>query len=64
MHRVAAIAFGRLSNLPHHGAVVALLAIAGVAQWGRYRGIAVVMICGTLTALAAINALGKRFGGI
>ena len=62
MHRVASIASGGLSSLPHNGAVVTLLAIAGVGHKGSYRDIAVVMLGGTLIALAAVIVLGLLFG--
>nr|WP_211335188.1 GntP family permease [Thiocapsa rosea] len=62
MHRVAAIASGGLSSLPHNGAVVTLLAIAGVGHKGSYRDIAVVMLGGTLIALVAIISIGQVFG--
>jgi len=62
MHRVASIASGGLSSLPHNGAVVTLLAIAGVSHKGSYRDIAVVMLGGTLTALVATIVLGLLFG--
>ncbi|MEA3643691.1 MAG: GntP family permease [Lamprobacter sp.] len=62
MHRVASIASGGLSSLPHNGAVVTLLAIAGVSHKGSYRDIAVVMIGGTLVALITIIVLGLLFG--
>jgi H+/gluconate symporter-like permease len=62
MHRVAAIASGGLSSLPHNGAVVTLLAIAGVGHKGSYRDILVVMLGGTLIALTTIIVLGQLFG--
>jgi len=62
MHRVASIASGGLSSLPHNGAVVTLLAIAGVGHKGSYRDIAVVMLGGTLIALTTIIVLGLMFG--
>ncbi len=62
MHRVAAIAAGGLSSLPHNGAVVTLLAISGATHRGSYRDIAIVMLIGTLLALAAIIVLGLAFG--
>ncbi|HYN38468.1 MAG TPA: hypothetical protein VES39_04360 [Rhodospirillales bacterium] len=62
MHRVASIASGGLSSLPHNGAVVTLLAIAGVGHRESYRDIAVVMLGGTLIALVAIISIGLFFG--
>jgi len=62
MHRVAAIASGGLSSLPHNGAVVTLLAIAGVGHKGSYRDIAMVMLGGTLMALVTVITLGMLFG--
>jgi H+/gluconate symporter-like permease len=62
MHRVASIASGGLSSLPHNGAVVTLLAIAGVSHKGSYRDIAVVMLGGTLIALTAVILLGLLVG--
>lgn len=62
MHRVAAIASGGLSSLPHNGAVVTLLAIAGVSHRGSYRDIAMVMLGGTVIALVVVITLGLTFG--
>lgn len=62
MHRVASISSGGLSSLPHNGAVVTLLAIAGVGHKGSYRDIAVVMLGGTVLALTVIIVLGLLFG--
>ena len=62
MHRVASIAAGGLSSLPHNGAVVTLLAISGATHRGSYRDVAVVMLVGTLLALATVVGLGLAFG--
>ena len=62
MHRVAAIAAGGLSSLPHNGAVVTLLAISGATHRGSYRDVAIVMLIGTLLALGTIIVLGLTFG--
>ena len=62
MHRVAAIAAGGLSSLPHNGAVVTLLAISGATHRGSYRDVAIVMLIGNLVALTTIIGLGLAFG--
>ena len=62
MHRVASISCGGLSGLPHNGAVVTLLAICGATHRGSYRDIGMVMVVGTLLALAVIIPLGKVVG--
>ena len=62
MHRVASIAAGGLSSLPHNGAVVTLLAISGATHRGSYRDVAVVMLVGTLLALITVVGLGLAFG--
>jgi len=62
MHRVAAIGCGGLSSLPHNGAVVTLLAICGATHSTSYRDIAMVMLVGTLLALAVIIPLGTLIG--
>jgi H+/gluconate symporter-like permease len=62
MHRVAAIGCGGLSSLPHNGAVVTLLAICGATHSTSYRDIAMVMLVGTLLALAVIIPLGTAIG--
>ncbi len=62
MHRVAAIGCGGLSGLPHNGAVVTLLAICSTTHRGSYRDIAMVMVVGTILALAVIITLGKLIG--
>ncbi len=62
MHRVAAIAAGGLSSLPHNGAVVTLLAISGATHRGSYRDVAIVMLIGTLLALGTIIVLGLTCG--
>ena len=62
MHRVATIAAGGLSSLPHNGAVVTLLAISGATHRGSYRDVAIVMLFGTLLALTTTIALGLTFG--
>jgi H+/gluconate symporter-like permease len=62
MHRVAAIGCGGLSSLPHNGAVVTLLAICGATRSTSYGDIAMVMLVGTLLALAVIIPLSKLIG--
>ena len=62
MHRVAAIGCGGLSGLPHNGAVVTLLSICGATHRGSYRDIAMVMVVGSILALAVIIILGKLIG--
>jgi len=62
MHRVATIAAGGLSSLPHNGAVVTLLAVSGATHRGSYRDGAIVMLIGSLLALLAVIGLGLAFG--
>jgi H+/gluconate symporter-like permease len=62
MHRVAAIGCGGLSSLPHNGAVVTLLAICGATHRSSYRDVAMVMLVGTILALAVVITLGKVVG--
>jgi H+/gluconate symporter-like permease len=62
MHRVASIACGSFSLLPHNGAVVTLLSICGTTQRQSFRDIAMVGVLGPILALAVAIALGKAFG--
>jgi len=62
MHRVATIAAGGLSSLPHNGAVVTLLAVSGATHRGSYRDVAIVMLIGSLLALLTVIGLGLAFG--
>ncbi len=62
LHRVAVIGSGTLDILPHNGAVVTLLAVAGCTHRESYRDIVVTGIVSSLIALAAVIALGSLFG--
>ena len=62
MHRVAVIGAGTLDSLPHNGAVVTLLAVCGSTHRESYFDIVMVAIVGAIVALAAVIALGSKFG--
>jgi len=62
MHRVASLACGPLSMLPHSGAIVTLLAVCGATMGSSYRHIAMVVLVGPLLALIAVMVLGTMFG--
>jgi H+/gluconate symporter-like permease len=62
MHRVASLACGPLSMLPHSGAFVSLLGICGATMRGSYRDMAMVTVVGPLLALIVVIALGGAFG--
>jgi H+/gluconate symporter-like permease len=62
LHRVAVIGSGTLDILPHNGAVVTLLAVAGCTHGESYRDIVMTGIVSSLIALAAVIALGSLFG--
>lgn len=62
MHRVASLACGPLSMLPHSGAIVTLLAICGATQRQSFGHIGAVTVVGPLLALIAAVILGSLFG--
>ena len=62
MHRVAVIASGTLDSLPHNGAVVTMLAVAGCKHRESYLDIVMVAVVGALIALAAVIGIGSLFG--
>ena len=62
LHRVAVIGAGTLDSLPHNGAIVTLLAVCGCKHNESYLDIVVVAIVGAIIALAAVIAIGSRFG--
>jgi H+/gluconate symporter-like permease len=59
LHRVAAMASGGMDTLPHNGAVITLLAIAGLTHRKAYFGIFVITLIKTMTVfvLIGLNAL-------
>jgi H+/gluconate symporter-like permease len=62
MHRVASLACGPPSMLPHSGAIVTLLTICGTTQRKSFRHIAMVTLVGPLLALIVVIVLGQTFG--
>jgi H+/gluconate symporter-like permease len=62
LHRVAVISAGTLDSLPHNGAVVTLLAVAGKKHGESYVDLAIVSIGGAMLALVAVILLGGLFG--
>ncbi|MEO0818898.1 MAG: GntP family permease [Pseudomonadota bacterium] len=62
LHRVVALATGGLDALPHNGAVVTLLAIAGLTHREAYGPIFVVAVAIPVLALVAVLALASAFG--
>ena len=62
LHRVAVISSGTLDSLPHNGAVVTMLAVAGCTHRQSYLDIVMVAIVGALLALAVVIGLGTVFG--
>jgi H+/gluconate symporter-like permease len=62
MHRVAVIASGTLDSLPHNGAVVTMLAVAGCTHRESYLDIVMVAVAGALIALAVVIGLGSILG--
>ena len=61
-HRVAVIASGTLDSLPHHGAVVTMLAVCGCTHRESYLDIVMAAIVSALVALVAVIVLGTAFG--
>jgi H+/gluconate symporter-like permease len=62
MHRVTVISSGALDSLPHNGAVVTMLAVAGCTHRESYFDIVMAAVVGALLALVAVIALGTVFG--
>lgn len=62
LHRVAVMSAGTLDALPHNGAVVTLLAVAGVTHKQGYGDLFMVLIPGSLLALVVVVALGSVLG--
>jgi H+/gluconate symporter-like permease len=62
MHRVAVIASGTLDSLPHNGAVVTMLAVAGCTHRESYLDIIMVAVVSALLALVIVIALGSTLG--
>jgi H+/gluconate symporter-like permease len=62
MHRVAVIASGTLDSLPHNGAVVTMLAVAGCTHRESYLDIVMVAVVGALLALAVVIGIGSATG--
>ncbi|MCU0886474.1 MAG: GntP family permease [Rubritepida sp.] len=62
LHRVAVMSAGTLDALPHNGAVVTLLAVAGVTHRDSYGALFMVLIVGSLLALGVVVALGSLLG--
>jgi H+/gluconate symporter-like permease len=62
LHRVAVMSAGTLDALPHNGAVVTLLAVAGVTHKQSYGDLFMVLIPGSLLALAVVIVLGTVLG--
>ncbi|QBF29875.1 GntP family permease [Thalassococcus sp. S3] len=62
LHRVTALATGGLDALPHNGAVVTLLAIAGLSHREAYGPIFVVAVAIPVLALLAVLVLSTQFG--
>jgi H+/gluconate symporter-like permease len=62
LHRVAVIASGTLDSLPHNGAVVTMLAVAGCTHRESYLDVVMAAVVGALIALGVVIALGTAFG--
>lgn len=62
MHRVTAVATGGLDTLPHNGAVITLLAIAGLTHRESYGDLFMVAVLGPVVSLVVLIALGTMLG--
>jgi H+/gluconate symporter-like permease len=62
MHRVAVIGAGTLDSLPHNGAVVTLLAVAGSTHSKSYLDLFMAAVVSALVALVVVIVLGTLFG--
>lgn len=56
LHRVASMASGGMDTLPHNGAVITLLGIAGLTHKQSYRDIFAITVLKTLTVFLLIGA--------
>jgi H+/gluconate symporter-like permease len=56
------ISAGTLDSLPHNGAVITLLTVAGSTHRESYRDIVIVGIVGPILGLVAVIVLGSTFG--
>jgi len=62
MHRIASLACGPLSMLPHSGAIITLLGICGATQKQSFGHIGIVTVIGPLLGLIVAILLGSLFG--
>lgn len=62
LHRVTAVATGGLDTLPHNGAVITLLAIAGLTHRQAYFDLAMVAMLVPFISLVVLIGLGTVFG--
>jgi H+/gluconate symporter-like permease len=62
LHRVTAVATGGLDTLPHNGAVITLLAIAGLTHRQAYFDLAMTAMVAPFMALLVLLSLGTFFG--
>lgn len=62
LHRVTAVATGGLDTLPHNGAVITLLAIAGLSHREAYFDLAMVAMLIPFVSLVVLITLGSLFG--
>ncbi len=62
LHRVTAVATGGLDTLPHNGAVITLLAIAGLTHRQSYFDLAMVAMVAPFLSLVLLITLGTLFG--
>ncbi|MFO8153096.1 GntP family permease [Thioalkalivibrio sp.] len=62
LHRVTAVATGGLDTLPHNGAVITLLAIAGLTHRQAYFDLAMVAMLAPFLSLLLLIGLGTLFG--
>jgi H+/gluconate symporter-like permease len=54
LHRVAAMASGGMDTLPHNGAVITLLTVAGLTHRESYRGIFAMTLIKTIAVVVVI----------
>lgn len=54
MHRIASLSSGGMDTLPHNGAIITLLAVAGMTHREAYKDIFVITLIKTATAFVAI----------
>jgi len=54
MHRIVAMASGGMDTLPHNGAVITLLAVAGLTHKQSYKDIFAITIIKTVAVFVAI----------